>query len=298
MPKRVATIDLGSNSCVLLVLEARAGRVERVTSELAITRLGQGLDASGDLSDEAIKRSLVALERFAVRAKGLGVSEIHAVGTAALREARNQDVMIQGAHRFGIALRPITGAEEASLSFSAAQNGASADCVVIDVGGASTEFAWGGASGLQGRVSLKVGSVRLHERFSLEAPMTHRTQERLMDACRMALSEVPTSLAGPMVAVAGTATTAAQIHLGLPAYDPDRLDQQVLTREDLMAMLEALAVRSVAERMVTFGLPEGRADVLPAGLSLLLAALERLGLKQLTVRDRGVAWGEGLRHLA
>ena len=298
MPKRVATIDLGSNSCVLLVLEARSGRVERVTSELALTRLGQGLDASGDLSDEAIQRSLDALERFAVRAKDLGATEIHAVGTAALREARNQDVVIQAAHRFGVELRPITGAEEAALSFAAAQYGAAADCVVIDVGGASTELAWGGSSGLRGRVSLKVGSVRLHERLALEAPMTAPMRERLEAACRGALKDTPKSLAGPLVAVAGTATTAAQIHLGLRAYDPDRLDQQVLTREDLMAMLEALAARSVAERMASFGLPEGRADVLPAGLSLLLAALERLGLERLTVRDRGVAWGEGLRHLA
>ena len=296
MSQRVATIDLGSNSCVLLVLERAEDRIVRVTSELALTRLSQGLDASGALSPEAMDRSLQALSEFAAKARELGVLSIHAVGTAALREATNQEVMIKAAQDFGIDLRPITGLEEASLSFAAAQYGSSGPCLMIDVGGASTELAWGGDQGFEGRVSLKCGSVRLAERLKLDAPMGDDQCAELFAVCRQAFEEAPKTIDAPLVAVAGTATTAAQVYLGLSGYDPDLLDQLTLGGDALRAMFNELRRCSLQERMKEWYLPQGRADVFPAGLALLITALDVYGQEQLIVRDRGVAWGEGLRH--
>ena len=296
MPQRVATIDLGSNSCVLLVLERTEDRIVRVTSELALSRLGQGLDASGALSQQAMDRSLEALRTFAAKAQELGASSIYAVGTAALREATNREVMIQAARDFGVDLRPITGLEEASLSFSAAQYGSSGPCLMIDVGGASTELAWGGDQGFEGRVSLKLGSVRLTERLRLDAPMNDDQCAALFAACREAFEEAPEGIDAPLVAVAGTATTAAQIYLGLSAYDPDLLDQLTLEGEALRAMFDELSRCSLDERVEEWYLPPGRADIFPAGLALLITALDVYRQEQLIVRDRGVAWGEGLRH--
>ena len=298
MPQRVATIDLGSNSCVLLVLERVGDRVVRVTSEVALTRLSQGLDASGLLSQEAMDRSLHALNGFAAKARELGVSSIHAVGTAALREASNQDVMIKAARDLGINLRPITGLEEASLSFAAAQYGSTGPCLMIDIGGASTELAWGGDQGFEGRVSLSVGSVRLTERLGLKAPMNQDQSEHLLATCRAVFQQAPSAIDAPLVAVAGTATTAAQLYLGLSGYDPELLDQQVLGYEALLTMYSELCACSVHERMQDWYLSEGRADVFPAGLALLITALESYQQDQLVVRDRGVAWGEGLRHFS
>ena len=298
MSQRVATIDLGSNSCVLLVLESVEDRVVRVTSDVALTRLSEGLDASGVLSDAAMDRSLKALGRFAARARALGASSIHAVGTAALREASNQEIMIKAAHDLGINLRPITGLEEASLSFAAAQYGSAGPCLMIDIGGASTELAWGGDQGFEGRASLSVGSVRLTERLGLKAPMDADQSEQLMAACRDVFQQAPSAIDAPLVAVAGTATTAAQLYLGLSGYDPDLLDQQVLGYEALLAMYNELCACSVQERMQEWYLSEGRADVFPAGLALLITALESYQQDRLVVRDRGVAWGEGLRHFS
>ena len=297
MPQRVATIDLGSNSCVLLVLERTEDRIVRVTSELALTRLGQGLDASGALSQEAMDRSLEALREFAAKAQELGASSIYAVGTAALREATNQEDMIKAAHDFGINLRPITGLEEARLSFSAAQYGSSGPCLMIDVGGASTELAWGDDQGFEGRVSLKCGSVRLTERLKLDAPMDDDQCAELFAACRRAFEEAPKPMDAPLVAVAGTATTAAQTYLGLSSYDPDLLDQLTLGGDALKAMFNEISRCSLHERTSEWYLPLGRADIFPAGLALLITALDVFGQEQLIVRDRGVAWGEGLRHL-
>lgn len=298
MRSRVATIDLGSNSCVLLVLERDASGFRRVTSELALTRLGEGLDGSGRLSEAAMARSLEALARFAERARSLGAEPVVAVGTAALREASNQAVMIEAAKRLGVALRPISGEEEAQLSFRAALDGLGGACVMIDVGGASTELAWGDDQGLDGRVSLKVGSVRLTERLGLTAPMNDTACDALLAACAAELEVVPAGLPGALVAVAGTATTTAQVDLGLSEYDPERVDHHEISRTSLDQIFRALAAKPLAARRADHGLPPGRADVFPAGLALLIATLDHLGREALLVRDRGVAWGEALRQFS
>ena len=244
MRSRVATIDLGSNSCVLLVLERDASGFRRVTSELALTRLGEGLDGSGRLSEAAMARSLEALARFAERARSApSRSSRWAPPPCA---ASNQAVMIEAAKRLGVALRPISGEEEAQLSFRAALDGLGGACVMIDVGGASTELAWGDDQGLVGRVSLKVGSVRLTERLGLTAPMNDAACDALLAACAAELEVVPVALPGALVAVAGTATTTAQVDLSLSEYDPERVDHHEISRTSLDRIFRALAAKPLA----------------------------------------------------
>ena len=298
MAERVATIDLGSNSCVLLLLERKNGELQRLDSRLEITRLSQGLDKQNYLAPDAIRRSLVAVETFVAHAHSLGASQISVVGTAALREASNASVLIEAVAKQGVCLRVISGEEEAALSFSSAVHGLEpGPALVIDVGGASTEFAWGEDGELQGRTSLPIGSVRLHERLGLGVPTSAEELAHLRSVIDDALVALAELAPMPIYAVAGTATSAAQLHLGLMQYEPDRLDTIELSVARIRALTEDLARYPLAQRQANFGLPAGRADVLPAGLCILERALANRQSRRLIVRDRGVAWGEALRLL-
>ena len=298
MSQRVATIDLGSNSCVFLVVEDCDGQLQRVTSDVAFTRLGQGLDGTGRLAADAVQRSVAAIAGFVDQAKSMGVERLSCVGTAALREASNRDALMEAVRALGCPIRAVTGAEEATLSYRAAC-GADAPprAVMVDVGGASTEFAWGDQGVMGDAVSVPIGSVRLRERFDWTDRCGMHDLYGVQQTIRDAFDVLPNLEGQPLVAVAGTATTAAQCALDLKAYDPDRLDGVILSLDVLNDLLTTVVGLSAAERQQRYGVPAGRADVLPLGLAILIETMRRHSVPHLTVRDRGVAWGEAVRLL-
>ncbi len=296
---RVAAIDLGSNSCVFLVLEGSTEHV--VATDLAFCRLGEGLDGSGRLQAPAMERSLAALETFYHRAKDLGCEQVECVGTAALREGANRQELIDAAEAFGLRVRAISGDEEARLSARAALDHLpkGQDALVVDVGGASTEFIRATAGGgIEWRRSLAIGSVRLLERTGLTAPAQADAWQAVIHHIDQAFASLPEAKALPVVAVAGTATTLAMCHQGLREYDPDQVDRVDVMRAEIDGMICALKAISVQERMATYPLVPARADVFPVGLAVLGQVLRRQGVDRLTVRDRGVSWGLAQRLLA
>lgn len=296
---RVAAIDLGSNSCVFLVVDGETG--EAVESDLEFTRLGEGLEASGLLSQAAIARSLLALERFARRARDLDCRQIACVGTAALRTGLNRADLVEAAADFGLSVQAISGAEEAELSASAALDGKTnlTEALVIDVGGASTEFVRiHSGTGLIWRRSLDLGSVRLDERFHPGAPADLQRFAEIRGVIREALKTLPPVSGLPVVAVAGTAVTLGQAVLGLSAYDSLAIDCHTVTRAEIASLVEQLLGLTVEERILRYGLPRGRADVIPVGLVLLEESLNAVSRQELLIRDRGVAWGLAQRLIA
>jgi len=293
---RVAAIDLGSNSCVFLVLEAPSLRV--LETDLAFCRLGEGLDQTGRLNPQAIQRSLDALEGFAQRARDLGCDRIECVGTAALREGDNGQELIERAAAFGLSVRAITGAEEAQLSARAALDHLPAQqrALVVDVGGASTEFILAHAGGdIVWRRSLPIGSVRLLERVGLTAPARETCWQSAISTIDAALEALPPCPSVPVVAVAGTATTLVMALENMTAYDSARVDQVVVSAERIDRLIELLKPLDLEKRIKTYHLPAARADVFPIGLALLRQVLQRQQAHQLLVRDRGVSWGLALR---
>jgi exopolyphosphatase/guanosine-5'-triphosphate,3'-diphosphate pyrophosphatase len=290
---RVAAIDLGSNSCVLLVADrGDDGSLQRVHSAIRFTRLGEGVDGTGRLARRAIDRTLAALEELVAIAADWGVESVRCVGTSALREASNRSVVIAGAAEFGLAVTPITGGEEARLSFLAACDcSGAATVLMVDVGGNSTELVRGVGGVADWRTSLPIGSVRLKERHGLVAPRNTTAWRALIADIEGFIASQPSGTQSAVLAVAGTATTAAQMHLGLRAYDPLAIDGAVLTATDLSRLLDRLAPLTVDQRVEAFHLPAARADVLPVGIAILIHVLEAFGHDRLTVRDRGVAWG-------
>src|SRR5512138_3193129 len=214
MPERVAAIDVGTNTVLLLVAERSGGDLAPVVERAEITRLGRGVDASGRLQPAAIRETVEVLAAFAGEARALGASRLFCVATSAARDAANGAEFFEAARRAaGVVPEVISGDEEARLvfasawrDFGAAGRGALA---VLDVGGGSTELTFGDGPEPSGRTSLQIGAVRLTERHVRRDPPAAEEVAAVRAAARAALR--PAAAAIPrgarLVAVAGTVTT-------------------------------------------------------------------------------------------
>ncbi|HXX47187.1 MAG TPA: Ppx/GppA family phosphatase [Myxococcota bacterium] len=306
-PSRIGVLDVGSNTVLLLVLGAD-GAVLR--DEARITRLGQGVFARGELAPEAVARTRAAIADFARIARAESVARLVAVGTEALRRAREGAEFLAALVRDGLVdgARLLSGEEEAELTLEATRRqlgqrrGALA---VIDVGGGSTEVAWRESlAGPVRGVSLPLGSVRLTEahlpRHPIPAADLAALRETVRAAARPLLQALPAGLPADaaVVAVAGTATTLAALELELAVYRRERVEGLELSRAVLSRWIEKLAQLGVAERKRLPGLEPGRADVIVAGLVCLELALACLRAERFTVSEHGVRHGVALRMLA
>ncbi len=298
---RVATVDIGTNTVILLVAERGPdGRVRAVHQEARITRLGQGVDATRRLHPDAVARTCEALRAYAEAAKAHGATAFDVVGTSAMRDAAGAEpVQAAVTLGFGKAARILSGDEEATTTFLGAISGLAlpdGPAAVYDIGGGSTEIAVGERQGdgvaLAYKKSFDVGSVRLTERHVTGDPPSEASLQKVRDVLREVLTELPKlAFAGAPVGVAGTMTTLAAVHLGLRTYDGDRVHGARMTLEDLRAVVTRLARMPLAERNGVAGLDPKRADVIVAGGLVAEAVLAALGASEAVVSDRGVRWG-------
>jgi exopolyphosphatase / guanosine-5'-triphosphate,3'-diphosphate pyrophosphatase len=306
-PEKIGVLDVGSNT-VLLLVACADGRIAR--DEARITRLGQGVFATGELAPEAIARTRTAIADFAAIARAEGVDRLVAVGTEALRRARGGGEFLAGLVRDGLvdAARVLSGDEEADVTVEATRQSVGesrAALAVIDVGGGSTEVAWRAFAGGPVRgVSLPLGSVRLTESHLPRHPIPDRDLAALRSHVRAVSAPLAAALPGGLpldaavVAVAGTATTLAALELALAVYDPTRVEGLSLDRAVLARWIDRLAQLGVEERKRLPGLEPGRADVIVAGLVCLEVALVCLAAERFSVSERGVRHGVALRLLA
>ena len=295
---RVAAIDIGTNTVLLLVAEMRDGLLVAVEEHATITRLGQGVDKTRQLAPEAVERTNACLDRYAEIVERLGVTKTDVVGTSAMRDAGGGDVV--RAHvkaRFGVESRTISGDEEARLTFAGALSGLTLPgerVVVFDIGGGSTEVVDGNPStrAIAFAHSYDVGSVRLTERHVRSDPPSEAEREAVAHAASDAFASVPPSVRGaPVVGIAGTVTTLAAVSLGMTTYDGARLHGHTLTLTELERVVAMLARVPLEERRTIAGLEPKRADVIVAGGLVALAFLRHVGAASLVVSDRGVRWG-------
>ena len=288
-----AVIDIGTNS-VLLLLGSRgedgAVRIER--DEARVARLGEGVARRGSLLPEAIDRTEKILQDYRALADEAG-APIEAVATEGLRLASDREVFLRRAEvALGVPVRMISGDEEARLSYlSVAREHPDVPAMrVIDIGGASTELISGRGETLDSVMSHKIGSVRLTEAHVRHDPISRRELSEIEREVRAALAAQPLPPADELHGLAGTVTTAAALLLGLEAYDRDRVDGSRWTRSEIEALRDALAAETLETRLRRPCLPAGRADVVVAGISILLVALEHCGATTLVVRDRGLRY--------
>ena len=296
---RVAAIDIGTNTVLLLVAEHGSDRALVAVEEHAtITRLGENVDRTRCLTPEAIARTTACLDRYAEIVKGLGVERVAVVGTSAMRDAKGGEAV--RAHvlaTLGVEARVISGDEEARISFGGAISGLGFDArgerAIFDIGGGSTEVVLGTPPGtIRYAHSFDVGSVRLTERHVKNDPPTAAELDAVMRDARAAFAGVPPLAKGTVpVGVAGTMTTLAAVALGLAKYDGARVHGHILGTPELADVVRRLAAVPLQQRRAMAGLEPKRADVIVAGGLVAQALLEHWQADATLVSDRGVRWG-------
>lgn len=295
---RYAAIDIGTNSVLLLVAELRDGRFEAVLERAEITRLGKGVDRSRVLSEEGMEATLSVLESYARAAAEHGATGIAVTATSAARDAKNGPAFLQAAkQRAGVDVEIISGELEAQLSFSAvAEDPQVADgkrpLIVMDIGGGSTEFIFGDRGKVSFRHSFDVGSVRLTERFITTDPPSSDERQAISAFLKDTFAALPKPApSSQFVGVAGTVTTLFAVQHRVHPYDVKRVHGGKLSAAQVAAVTDTLCTTPLEARRALPGLQPKRADVICAGALIMQAALDRLGVADVTVSDRGVRWG-------
>ena len=279
---RVGAIDCGTNSIRLLVADVSPAGVRDVVRRMEIVRLGEGVDATGELSPAAIERTRVALAGYARELAELGAERVRMVATSASRDVANRaDFAAMVARTLGQEPEVISGEEEAQLSFA----GATRDLrdidgpyLVLDIGGGSTEFVVGQAT-VTGAASVDIGCVRLTERhLHGDPPAAGEVQAALADiraGIGLAAGSVDLGRARTLLGLAGSVTTVAALALGLPDYDPARIHHARIGYPQVDAVTSMLLAATRAERAALPMMHPGRVDVIGAGALILRTVMEQ-----------------------
>jgi exopolyphosphatase / guanosine-5'-triphosphate,3'-diphosphate pyrophosphatase len=297
--KRVAVIDIGTNSTRLLVADVEAGRVSPLERRSTVTRLGRGVDLSGHLASEAIEDVCVAIGDYMGLLEELGAETIDAIATSAVRDAGNGGAFIaELRERFELSARVLDGEDEARLTYLGAtsESTPSEPTLVIDIGGGSTELIVGAGAEISFHDSLQAGVVRHSERCISSDPPTAGELEALATDVRGLIEQSGGVGVEPHqgIAVAGTPTSLAAVELGLEPYDPSRVHGHVLELPSIQRMLSQLASVPLAERVEIPGLHPDRAPTIVAGVVILVEAMRAFGLEQVTVSEHDILYGTAL----
>lgn len=301
---RVAAIDCGTNSVRLLITERTEGRLVDVDRRLHLTRLGQGVDATGEFAPDALARTLAAVADFAGEIARTGVRRVRMVATSAARDARNREAFFSGVReRLGIDAEIISGDEEAWLSFRGALTAfpaAESPALVMDIGGGSTELVLGAPSGGAGPrvhrgLSLNIGSVRVRERFLAGDPPTDAEIaaaasyiDDLLDGSGIPFAEVRS-----WIGVGGTVTSLSALHQELRVYDPSKVHGSAMTRSAVISLADRLLAMPVQQVRAFPTMPPKRADVICAG-ALIAARVARRSPVDLLISESDILDGIAL----
>jgi exopolyphosphatase / guanosine-5'-triphosphate,3'-diphosphate pyrophosphatase len=301
---RVAVVDIGSNSTRLLVADVGVdGALTELERRSKVTRLGDRVERTGRLADDAMERVLATLATYRELIDAHAARETVAVLTSAVRDAANgAQFAARVRNGYGLDARTIPGDEEARLTFLGATSERPPDdatpTVVIDIGGGSTELVVGTGHDVGFHVSTQVGVVRHTERYIATDPPTAAELDALAaDARAIFEAAVPPGVrqtTRAAVAVAGTATSLGAIDLDLERWTPDTTHGHQLTLAACAAILERLAALSEPQRRMVRGLHPDRAPTIVAGTVMLIEALRAFSLDSTEVSDHDILRGAAL----
>jgi exopolyphosphatase/guanosine-5'-triphosphate,3'-diphosphate pyrophosphatase len=297
--RRVAVIDIGTNSTRLMVADVNGGRVLQVERRSTVTRLGRGVDLSGRLSAEAIEDTCGAIGDYMAAIRELGVERVDAIATSAVRDASNGSAFIaELRERFALGARVLDGEEEARLTYLGAtsEHVPSVPTLVVDIGGGSTELIVGSGEEIVFHTSLQAGVVRHTERHINSDPPTAVELESLAADVRGLIEGARAGgvSAEAGIAVAGTPTSLAAIEMALVPYDPARVHDHVLVLPAIQRMLSQLASAPLTERIEIPGLHTDRAPTIVAGVVILVETMRAFGLDQITVSEHDILYGTAI----
>lgn len=297
--RRVAAVDCGTNSVRLLVADVAAdGSLTEVARRVTITRLGQGVDRTGELAPDALERTLAVAREYARVIAETGAERTRFVATSATRDASNRAAFFTGVREaMGVDAEVVSGDEEARLSFRGATSAVAAahegPFLVVDLGGGSTELVLG-VDAPEAARSMDVGSVRITERHLHGNPPTEAevaaARADIAAALDAAAAVVPLARTATLFGLAGTVTSVTAFALGLTAYDREAIGGAVLPVDQVLDACDRLLAMTREERLALGFLQPGRADVIGAGALVWSAVVRR-------VRDDAAAAGGALTHV-
>jgi exopolyphosphatase / guanosine-5'-triphosphate,3'-diphosphate pyrophosphatase len=301
---RIGVVDIGSNSTRLFIADVGADQsVTVLDRESIVTRLGQGVDSTGRLADEAMDRVRAALDGYRQRLDSHQTTKDVAVLTSAVRDASNGAEFVDEVQdRYRLEAKMLPGEEEARLTFLGAVSerdpSDTTAVVVIDIGGGSTEFVEGSGREMDFHVSTQAGVVRHSERYlDSDPPQPDELQGLAADVRAVFKAELPDEVRSAVshaIAVAGTATQLAAIDLELDPYDPERVHGHVLPLPRIEELLARLAQMPLEQRRTVTGLHPDRAPTIVAGCVLLTEALRAFGLEAVEVSEHDILRGVAL----
>jgi exopolyphosphatase / guanosine-5'-triphosphate,3'-diphosphate pyrophosphatase len=299
--KRVAVVDIGSNSTRLLVAEVAGGQVAVLDRRSRVTRLGRGVDLSGQLSAEAIEAACDAVAEYVAVYEQAGVEAVTAIATSAVRDATNGAAFIaELRERFALSARVLDGEEEARLTYlgATAERPPLEPTLVIDIGGGSTELIVGTGAEIAFHTSLQLGVVRHTERHIASDPPTAAELEALAADVRGRIEAAAAALSGESprsgIAVAGTPTSLAAVEMELEPYDPERVHGHRLTLRTIQRLLSRLASAPLSDRREITGLHPDRAPTIVAGVVILVETMRAFGLDRIEVSEHDILYGAAL----
>ena len=289
---KIGAIDIGTNSMRLLVAEYKDGKLENIKKYVNTTRIGQGVDKQGYITDDAIERNVKALIEFSNICKEQNCEKIYCMGTSALRDSKNKDLFVKLAKaKAGIDVDIISGEEESNLGFKGVLEGleTSDDILVIDIGGGSTEFIIGNKEGIRFSKSENVGALRMTEKFLHKDPID---DEEFKSMSKFIYEEVKDTLeyiksyrVKKIVGIGGTITSLSSMNQQLEVYSMEKIHNSSISMSEIELILQNLKSMTLNDKKSLKGLQPKRADIITAGVEILHTIMKNIEIKKIIVSE-------------
>lgn len=291
--ENIAVIDIGSNTLRILIGQIQENRIKKLYSDRVVTRLGKNLIKTGFLDSEAIKTSIDTLKKFKKVSEKFNVSCIIAVGTSALREAKNSEYFCELVKPLGFNVEIISAKEEAYYTLLGVidEELENEDSIfIVDIGGGSTEWIYYENQNIK-MDSIPIGALKIKELFLNNEPYLKDEIFKAKEFIKKSIKSIPNFKLGRFIATGGTASTLAMVYLGISNYSPEKTHMIGISANEFKRLLEKMLSVSLKERKKIKGIPSDRADIICSGLLILESFMEHLNIDEVLVSENGILEG-------
>lgn len=291
---KIGAIDIGTNSMRLLIADYNDNKIENRKKYINTTRIGQGVDQDGYITNEALERNLKALKEFSDKCNEEKCEKVYCMGTSALRDSKNgQDFINKAKKLTNIDVKIICGEEESNLGFMGVLEGTEGDkkedILVIDIGGGSTEFVVGNEDGIKFCKSENVGALRMTEKFITTDPISDEEFNSMAsfieDVISSTINKLETMNISKLVGIGGAITSLSAINQQLEVYSMEKVHNSVVTKKDLEKILQNLKIMTLNDKKTLKGLQPKRADIITAGVKILHIIMEKLEIEKIMISE-------------
>ena len=291
---KIGAIDIGTNSMRLLIADYNDNKIENRKKYINTTRIGQGVDQDGYITNEALERNLKALKEFSDKCNEEKCEKVYCMGTSALRDSKNgQDFINEAKKLTNIDVKIICGEEESNLGFMGVLEGTEGDkkedILVIDIGGGSTEFVVGNEEGIKFCKSENVGALRMTEKFITTDPISDEEFSSMTnfieDTISSTINKIETMNISKLVGIGGAITSLSAMNQQLEVYSMEKVHNSVVTKKDLEKILQNLKIMTLNDKKALKGLQPKRADIITAGVKILHIVMEKLEIEKIMISE-------------